>query len=120
MINKKYYTLKQASRLLDIPIHTLKYWREEFKMKLKENSSGQKIFTQEDLDQLMMIKHLRYNEKLTLAGIKKKLAELKKNNKVNKVNKININKKDLLFLQKELIAIRNLLQQSQYDEKIDK
>ncbi|MBS4015106.1 MAG: MerR family transcriptional regulator [Candidatus Latescibacteria bacterium] len=107
--NQKFFTLKQVTKLSGVPIHTLKFWRKEFKMKLKENSAGRKIFTQEDIDQILMIKHLRYDEKLTIVGIKRKLRELKNNNKSNKTD---ITKKSIMLIQKELIAIKNLLQQS--------
>jgi DNA-binding transcriptional MerR regulator len=104
--NKKYYTLKQVSKLTDIPIYTLKFWRREFGLHLKESSSGRKIFAQDDIDKLLLIKHLRQQEKLTLYGIKKRIKELKEIPKQKNTAK---NKQQLLWLQKELLAIKTLL-----------
>lgn len=104
---KKYYTLKQVSKISGLPIHTLKYWRKEFKINLQENSAGRKIFAQDDIDQILMIKHLRFVEKLTLKGIKRRLHEMKPQTKSNKMNQ---NKQNLILIQKELLALKNLLQ----------
>lgn len=109
LTNKKFFTLKQVSKLCELPIHTLKFWRNEFKMDLKENSAGRKIFAQEDVDRILMIKQLRYEEKLTLKGIKRKLQEMKQKNKHNKIDHT---RKQLMLIQKELLAVKNLLQQN--------
>jgi DNA-binding transcriptional MerR regulator len=107
--DKRFFTLTQVTKITRLPIHTLKFWRKEFNMHLKENSAGRKIFTQDDIDQILMIKHLRYDERLTIVGIKRKLRELKNNNTSNRTD---ITKKSIMLIQKELIAIKNLLQQN--------
>jgi DNA-binding transcriptional MerR regulator len=107
--NKKYYALKQVSKLTNIPIHTLKFWRKEFKMPLKENSSGRRIFAQEDVDKILLIKHLRQQGKLTLSGIKRRLEEMKETPKSKEAGE---NRQTLLWMQKELLSVKNLLQQS--------
>lgn len=108
-VNKKYYTLQQVNEMTKIPVHTLKFWQREFKFQLKQNSAGRKIFAQDDIDKLLLIKHLRQQEKLTLAGIKKRLGEIKETTP----NKNSIMKKqNLLWLQKELLSIKNLLCQN--------
>jgi DNA-binding transcriptional MerR regulator len=112
-INKKYYTLKQVSKLTDIPIHTLKFWRKEFKMHLKLNSSGRRIFEQADIDKILLIKHLRQQGKLTLSGIKRRLEEMKDVPKSKEAGK---NRQSLLWIQKELLSVKNLLQQSISDK----
>ncbi|MEO0083582.1 MAG: helix-turn-helix domain-containing protein [candidate division WOR-3 bacterium] len=112
--NKKYFTLKEVSKLTHLPVHIIKYWRKEFNFHLQRNSANRQIFSQEDIDRLLLIKHLRQQEKLTLAGIKLRLKTLKQkpDNKSASVNRQN-----LLWLQKELLAIKNLLQRSISDEE---
>jgi len=105
---KNYFTLQQVSIITDIPIHTLKFWRREFNLHLKENSSGRKIFSQDDIDKLLLIKHLRRQERLPLTGIKKRISELKE---IPKHKNAAMNKQQLLWLQKELLTIKNLLLQ---------
>lgn len=112
--NKRYFTLKEVSKLTNLPVHIIKYWRKEFNFHLQRNSANRQIFSQEDIDRLLLIKHLRQQEKLTLAGIKLRLRTLKQKGK-NKSSKAN--RQNLLWLQKELLAIKNLLEQSISDEE---
>lgn len=104
--NKKYYTLQEVSKITKIPSHTIKFYERELKLPLKRNSAGRKIFSQSDIDKLLLVKHLRQQEKLTLAGIKSRLAKISRPTK-NK-NSLII-KQDLLWLQKELLSIKNML-----------
>lgn len=107
--NKKFFTLSQVSNFTNIRIHTLKYWCKEFKFSLHKNSSGRKIFAQEDVDKILLIKHLRQQEKLTLTGIKRRLHEMKDVPRSKQVGKY---RQNILWIQKELLAVKNVLQQS--------
>lgn len=107
-VNKKYYTLQQVTKITNIPTHTLKFWQREFEFQLKQNSTGRKIFAQDDVDKLLLIKYLRHQEKLTLAGIKKRLAEIKV---TSKNRNMKTKKQNLFWLQKELLTIKNILSQ---------
>lgn len=113
IVNKKYYTLKQVAKLTNIPIHTLKFWRKEFKFHLEQNSSGRKIFSQEDIDKMLLIRHLRQQEKLTLSGIKRRLEQMKEIPKSKEAGKY---RQNILWIQKELLSVKNLLHQSLDDE----
>ncbi len=106
--NKKFYTLSQVAHLTNIKVHTLKYWCKEFKLMLQKNSSGRKIFSQDDIDKILLIKHLRQQEKLTLTGIKRRLREMKNIPKSKQNSKY---RQNILWIQKELLAVKNLLQQ---------
>lgn len=106
--NKKFYTLSQVSRQTNIKIHTLKYWCREFNFSLTKNSSGRKIFSQKDIDKVLLIKHLRQQEKLTLNGIKRRLKEMKDLPISKQGGKY---RQKILWIQKELLAVKNLLQQ---------
>lgn len=108
-IERKYFTLKQAATITGIHIHTLKFWCKEFKMSLKQSSSGRRIFAQEDIDKILLIKHLRQQEKLTLTGIKRRLQDMKEMPKSKGHEKT---RQNLLWIQKELLTIKNILQQT--------
>ncbi|MCX8015579.1 MAG: helix-turn-helix domain-containing protein [candidate division WOR-3 bacterium] len=111
--NTKYFTLKEVSNLTGLPVHIIKYWRKEFNFRLQKNSVNRQIYSQEDVDRLLLIKYLRQQEKLTIAGIKLRLKTLKEKTKTKTTNELRHN---LLRMQKELLAIKNLLQQTISDE----
>ena len=77
MKQKKHYRIGEVSQLLDIPAYVLRYWESEFpQLKPIKTNTGQRLFTQADIELVKKIIHLRYNEKLTLPGTKTKLKEI--------------------------------------------
>jgi len=75
MKEKSSYSIKEASRISGVPQHVLRYWETEFPdLKPRKNLSGRREYRRMDVDLLLRIKHLLYNEQYTIAGAKKKLA----------------------------------------------
>jgi len=74
--NKLFFRIGEASRLLGVPAHVLRYWEKEFPGVAPEKSSGgQRLYRRKDLELLLMIKHLLYERKFTIAGARQWLAE---------------------------------------------
>ena len=74
--NDAFRTISEVSELLDVPPHVLRFWESEFScLKPKKNRSGHRIFSKEDVEMVLRIKGLLYNEGFTIAGAQKKLAE---------------------------------------------
>jgi len=74
-----YYRIGQACKELDIQPYVLRYWETEFIVLSPDKSkSGQRVYSEEDLQVIRRIKELLYDEGFTIAGAKKRLeAELK-------------------------------------------
>ena len=57
-----------------VPAYVLRYWQSEFKLlRPKKNPAGQRLYRRRDLDLVLRIKALLYDERLTLEGAKKRL-----------------------------------------------
>lgn len=76
--NKIYYKIGEACKALDIQPYVLRYWETEFpSLEPDKSSSGQRVYTEDELAVIRRIKELLYDEGYTIAGAKKKLqAEL--------------------------------------------
>jgi DNA-binding transcriptional MerR regulator len=60
--------------LTGIPAYVLRYWESEFKLlRPKKNPAGQRLYRKRDVDLILRIKTLLYDERLTLEGAKKRL-----------------------------------------------
>jgi len=56
--------------------YVLRYWENEFDiLKPSKNRSGNRIYTKDDIDNIIVIKRLLYEEKYTIEGAKKVLAD---------------------------------------------
>jgi DNA-binding transcriptional MerR regulator len=73
-----YYKIGEACKALDIQPYVLRYWETEFPaISPSKSRSGQRVYSEKELDIIRRIKQLLYDEGYTIAGAKKKLeAEL--------------------------------------------
>ncbi len=72
--DKLYYRIGEVETLTEIPAYVLRYWESEFKLlRPKKNPAGQRLYRKRDLDLVLRIKTLLYDERLTLEGAKKRL-----------------------------------------------
>ncbi len=76
VVKKLYYTISEVCDLTQLKQYVLRYWENEFDLlKPSKNRSGNRIYTKEDIDNILLIKKLLYEEKYTIEGAKRKLAE---------------------------------------------
>jgi DNA-binding transcriptional MerR regulator len=75
---KLYFKIGEACKQLDIQPYVLRYWETEFPaLNPDKSKSGQRVYSEKDLQIIARIKELLYEEGFTIAGAKKKLeAEL--------------------------------------------
>ena len=72
--DKLYYSISEVSRITGLQPYVLRYWEKEFAvLKPKKNRSGNRTYTERDIELINRIKHLRSKEKLTIAGARTKL-----------------------------------------------
>jgi DNA-binding transcriptional MerR regulator len=72
--DKLYYRIGEVEAITDVPAYVLRYWESEFKLlRPKKNPAGQRLYRRRDLDLVLRIKTLLYDERLTLEGAKKRL-----------------------------------------------
>ena len=76
IIKKLYYSISEVCEMTELKQYVLRYWENEFDLlKPSKNRSGNRIYTKDDVDNIFLIKKLLYEEKYTIEGAKKKLAE---------------------------------------------
>src|SRR6202171_3089998 len=73
---KDFYRIGEVSRLTDLKPFVLRYWETEFSMLDPVKSpSGHRLYRQEDLDMVLRIKRLLYDEGFTTEGARRHLRE---------------------------------------------
>ena len=80
--DKHYLRIGEVSVVTGLPASVLRYWESEFRfLKPKKSTSGQRLYTKSDIEQLTEIKKLLYAEKLTIEGARKRLEVRKRYHK---------------------------------------
>lgn len=65
-------TISEASEILDVPQHVLRFWETKFpQIKPLKRNGGRRFYRPQDLDVLQQIKHLLYSQGYTIKGAKK-------------------------------------------------
>jgi DNA-binding transcriptional MerR regulator len=74
-----YYRIGEVSRITGLKPHVLRYWESEFRV-IKPYKSGslQRLYRKKDLDLILKIKRLLYEEGFTIAGAKRKIRDLER------------------------------------------
>jgi len=74
---KRYYRIGEVSKLTGIEAYVLRYWESQFRwMTPTKSRAQQRLYRRRDIDIILLIKRLLYQERFTIAGAKKKLQEL--------------------------------------------
>lgn len=112
--DKLYFSIGEVSSLTEMEAHTLRYWESEFNLLTpKKNKAGKRIYTKKDVENIIFIKNLLYQEKYTIEGAKKKLRSLnheeRKKSMADKITRIE-DKGFLKDLKEDLVLLRNFIE----------
>jgi DNA-binding transcriptional MerR regulator len=73
---KLFFRIGEVCDLIKVQPHVLRYWETEFPMLApQKNRAGQRVYRRKDVEMVLRIRDLLYEEKFTIAGAKKKLAD---------------------------------------------
>lgn len=73
---KLFFRIGEVCDLIKVQPHVLRYWETEFPMLApQKNRAGQRVYRRKDVEMVLRIRDLLYEEKFTIAGAKKRLLE---------------------------------------------
>ena len=77
--DKLYFRIGEVAKLCKLPAYVLRFWESEFpQLKPVKSSTGQRMYRQRDVESVLRIKKLLYEEGFTIAGARQQLkAEAK-------------------------------------------
>src|SRR5213594_4150740 len=72
---KLYYRIGEVCEIVGVQPHVLRYWESEFpRLSPPKNKAGQRTYRPRDIELLLHIRKLLYEDGFTIAGARKKLA----------------------------------------------
>ena len=73
---KLYFRIGEASSVIGVEPHVLRYWETEFRsIRPKKSARGQRVYSRRDVETLARVKELLYDQGFTIAGAKRRLRE---------------------------------------------
>ena len=74
--DKLYFRIGDVATLCSLPAYVLRFWETEFpQLKPHKGGSGQRLYRKRDVEVVLEIKRLLYDEGFTIAGARKTLSE---------------------------------------------
>jgi len=72
--DKLYFRIGEVSKLCDIPAYVLRFWESEFpQLKPHKGGTGQRLYRRRDVEMVLRIKSLLYDEGYTIPGARQLL-----------------------------------------------
>ena len=73
--NKLYFKIGEVSQITGVKPYILRYWESEFRLIRPQKSKlGQRVYRQQDIENILRLKELLYTERYTISGAKQKLT----------------------------------------------
>ncbi|CAN5634619.1 hypothetical protein BH09MYX1_BH09MYX1_62040 [soil metagenome] len=72
---KLYFRIGEVASLVGVEPHVLRYWEREFRtIRPTKSAKGQRVYSRRDVENLMQVRDLLYDEGFTIAGAKRRLT----------------------------------------------
>ncbi len=73
--DKFYFKIGEVSAILGVKPYVVRFWETEFDLAPAKNSSRHRVYRRQEVETLLEIKRLLYDERFTIEGAQKKLKE---------------------------------------------
>ncbi len=106
---KAYYSIGEACELTGLRPHVLRYWETQFEvLRPTKNRAGNRVYRPKDVELILLVKRLLYEEKYTIEGARQKLQELRQSGEIEEERR-DVTPDFLQGMKDELRDLRSLL-----------
>ena len=110
ILKKEYYSMGEVCDLTGLKPHVLRYWETQFDvLHPVKNRAGNRVFRAADIEHVLLVKHLLYDEKYTIEGARQKLQELRAGGQIAEERQDVVEPELLSTMRGELEALRRVL-----------
>lgn len=76
--DKLYFKIGEVAKITGVKAYVLRYWESEFRLiRPAKSRAGQRLYQRKDIEVLLQIRRLLYDEKYTIPGAKKQLRAMR-------------------------------------------
>ena len=107
---KVYYSIGEVCDLTGLKPHVLRYWESQFELlHPTKNRAGNRVYRTKEIELVLLVKHLLYEEKYTIEGAKQRLVELRKEGDLEDERQEVVSPEFLAGMKEELESLRDIL-----------
>jgi DNA-binding transcriptional MerR regulator len=107
---KVYYSIGEVCDLTGLKPHVLRYWETQFEvLNPGKNRAGNRVYRPQDIELVMLVKHLLYVQKYTIEGANKRLLEMRQSGELEAGRQGVIGPEFISSMKAELEELRAIL-----------
>lgn len=102
---KAYFRIGEVSKILNVEPYVIRYWESEFKsIKPVRTKTSQRLYRKKDVQELLTIRNLLYQQRFTINGAKQQLMKMR-----DREESADTENEKLIYIKKELEQIRKIM-----------
>ncbi len=107
---KAYYSIGEVCDLTGLKAHVLRYWETQFQLlHPTKNRAGNRVFRPKEIELILLVKHLLYEQKFTIDGARQKLLDMRKGGEILAVSRDMVDREFLAGMKQELKQVKEVL-----------
>ena len=108
---QEFYSIGDVCNLTDLKPHVLRYWESQFKfLHPAKNRSGNRVYQRKEIELIMLVKQLLYEEKFTIDGARQKIDDYRKDGELRIVARAALDSQAVVALENDLKGILAILE----------
>jgi DNA-binding transcriptional MerR regulator len=109
---QEFFSIGEVCSMTDLKPHVLRYWESQFRfLNPAKNRSGNRVYQRREVEMIMLVKHLLYDEKYTIEGARQKIDEERKVGKIKGVARQALKIETLESLERDLEELLGVLRE---------
>lgn len=110
IVKKAYYSIGDVCDLTGLKPHVLRYWETQFDvLRPTKNRAGNRVFRPKDIELILLVKNLLYEQKYTIEGANQKLLEMRRGGELEGGQQEVLGPEFLASMKEELEALAKIL-----------
>ena len=107
---KAYYSIGEVCDLTGLKAHVLRYWETQFELlHPTKNRAGNRVFRPKEIELILLVKHLLYEQKFTIDGARQRLLDMRKGGEILAVRRDMVDREFLASMKQELRQVKEVL-----------
>lgn len=107
---KAYYSIGEVCEVTGLRPHVLRYWETQFQaLHPTKNRAGNRVYRPEEVETILLVKRLLYEEKYTIEGADRKIREMRSTGELREERKDAVEPELLSAIRGELLELRRIL-----------
>ncbi len=111
---KEYYSIGEVCDLTGLKPHVLRYWETQFEvLNPTKNRAGNRVFRRKEIELILLVRHLLYEQKYTIEGARIRLQEMRKAGELEEERQEVVAPEFLAGMKEELERLHRILSTDQ-------